>query len=124
MTTNDTKYHNIDEILDKKYDPATMSHMYLVKWEGFNRDHNTWEPESSLLEDVPEMVVDYNDKMEEQLYEAHNSQDFHDFIQLVNREDDDDTAAAGKFKKDVKAKSDNNLKVFPEALSQQVCLEQ
>ena len=57
----------MDEILNKKYDPATKSHLYYVKWEGFNKGHNTWEPESSLLEDVPEMVVDYNDKMDESL---------------------------------------------------------
>ena len=47
--------------------------MYLVKWEGFNKDHNTWEPESSLLEDVPEMVVDFNDKMEESLLVCNNN---------------------------------------------------
>ena len=73
----------VDEILDKKYDSASKSHLYLVKWEGFNKDHNTWEPESSLLEDVPEMVVDYNDKMEESLIAVqNNSIDFQEFLQM------------------------------------------
>ena len=71
----------VDEIFDKRYDPETKSHLYLVKWEGFNKDHNTWEPESSLLEDVPEMVVDYNDKMEETLIAAQSEVDFHEFFQ-------------------------------------------
>ena len=68
-------YHVVDEILDKKYDLATKSHQYLVKWEGFNKDHNTWEPESSLLEDVPEMVVDFNDKLEESLEAVKHSEE-------------------------------------------------
>ena len=73
----------VDEILDKKYDAVSKSHLYLVKWEGFNKDHNTWEPESSLLEDVPEMVVDYNDKMEESLIAVqNNSIDFQEFLQM------------------------------------------
>lgn len=54
--------HEVEEIVDKRYDEISKSHQYLVKWEGFKNGYNTWEPESSLLEDVPEMVIDYNDK--------------------------------------------------------------
>ena len=72
----------VDEILDKKYDPITKSHLYLVKWEGFNKDHNTWEPESSLLEDVPEMVVDYNDKIEESLVAVNYSLELYELLEI------------------------------------------
>ncbi|CCG84601.2 protein of unknown function [Taphrina deformans PYCC 5710] len=29
---------------------------YLVKWQGYNSDHNSWEPASTLEEDVPSLV--------------------------------------------------------------------
>ena len=69
-------YHEVEEIVNKKFDPATKSHLYLVKWEGFNNGHNTWEPESSLLEDVPEMVIDYNDKLGSILAEKSLEEEF------------------------------------------------
>ena len=54
----------IEDILDKKYDQELKCHLYLVKWEGFPSKANTWEPEHSLLEDVPEMVIDFNDRLD------------------------------------------------------------
>ena len=51
----------VEEILNKRYDEESQNYVYLVKWEGFPASENTWEPEESLLKDVPEMVVDYND---------------------------------------------------------------
>ena len=74
----------VDEILDKKYDPDSKLHLYLVKWEGFNKEHNTWEPESSLLEDVPEMVVDFNDKMEESLFVLKQSFEYEELLQVID----------------------------------------
>lgn len=54
----------VEELLDKAFDTEKKWFVYLVKWEGFPLSENTWEPESTLLEDVPEMVVDFNDRME------------------------------------------------------------
>jgi hypothetical protein len=71
----------VDEIMDKRYDTETQAHQYLVKWEGFNNTYNTWEPESSLLEDVPEMVVDYNDKIEESV----GVKDILEFLESASR---------------------------------------
>jgi 3-dehydroquinate dehydratase len=60
----------VEEILDKKYDEEEGIFTYLVKWEGFPPSENTWEPEHILLEDVPDMVVDYNDRLECMYYQA------------------------------------------------------
>jgi hypothetical protein len=51
----------VEEILNKRYDEESQGYIYYVKWEGFPKSENTWEPEETLLQDVPEMVVDYND---------------------------------------------------------------
>ncbi len=37
-----------------------------MKWEHYSNDYNTWEPESRLLEDVAEIVFDFNDMYEDQ----------------------------------------------------------
>ena len=69
-------YHEVETIVDKRFNDATKSLQYLVKWEGFNNGHNTWEPESSLLEDVPEMVIDYNSKLDSVLAARKNDAGF------------------------------------------------
>ena len=58
---DDTTYE-VEAILNKKYDKDLKSYIYLVKWKSFNHEHNTWEPARSLIEDVPDMIVDYNKK--------------------------------------------------------------
>lgn len=40
--------YNIDKILDKFYDKRNKQMFYLVSWEGFGPEGNTWEPESSF----------------------------------------------------------------------------
>lgn len=60
----------VEEILNKWFDDETHEFNYFVKWEGFPHTENTWEPEESLLRDVPEMVIDYNDRLECLYYNA------------------------------------------------------
>lgn len=60
----------VEEILDKTYNEELKQYYYYVKWEGFQATANTWEPEYTLLEDVPDMVIDYNDKLDECLYNS------------------------------------------------------
>lgn len=34
---------------------------YLVQWQGFSNEHNTWEPRENILD--PELIRDFNDRM-------------------------------------------------------------
>ena len=43
---------------DKSVNPWRTSHEYLVKWFGYNPEHNTWEPESNLVK-CPEALITY-----------------------------------------------------------------
>lgn len=46
--TNETEEQNIEKILAKRFNPRKREHEYLVKWENFTHEHNTWEPQSNL----------------------------------------------------------------------------
>ena len=39
---------------------------FLVKWQGFSEDHNTWEPESSLSKYVPDFIADFVERSEDE----------------------------------------------------------
>lgn len=45
---NETEEQNIEKILAKRFNPRKREHEYLVKWENFTHEHNTWEPQSNL----------------------------------------------------------------------------
>ncbi|CAG9860906.1 unnamed protein product [Phyllotreta striolata] len=38
----------VEKILDQTYDASTKSHMFLVKWQGYPMEKNTWEPVEHL----------------------------------------------------------------------------
>lgn len=46
---NETEEQNIEKILAKRFNPRKREHEYLVKWENFTHEHNTWEPQSNLI---------------------------------------------------------------------------
>ena len=51
------KHYIVEEILKKKKVGRKIE--YLVKWLGFPLDEATWVPRTQLLEDVPEIVKEY-----------------------------------------------------------------
>ena len=57
----------VEEILDKRYNTVRNCYEYLVKWQNRPSWANNWESEPKLLDDVPELVVDFNDRLEEDL---------------------------------------------------------
>ena len=47
------KEYLIEKLLDKRYPrPEGMKIQYLVKWENYGNEHNTWEPKSSLPDTI------------------------------------------------------------------------
>eukprot|EP01103_Thecamoeba_quadrilineata_P020677 TRINITY_DN900_c0_g6_i2.p1 TRINITY_DN900_c0_g6~~TRINITY_DN900_c0_g6_i2.p1 ORF type:complete len:290 (+),score=83.17 TRINITY_DN900_c0_g6_i2:1259-2128(+) len=40
---------DIDEILDKRFNPINSKEEFLIKWSGFDSRFNTWEPRENLL---------------------------------------------------------------------------
>ena len=54
----------IERIKDKLYDSDAQEFVYLVKW---NQEgsfiHDTWEKESFLLKEVPDLIFKYNDEL-------------------------------------------------------------
>jgi hypothetical protein len=55
---NNEDAYEVEKIIDKKKIKNRIH--YLVKWLGFGPSHNTWEPRSILLQDVPELIKDYD----------------------------------------------------------------
>ena len=51
------EYYEIEKLLDKRINPITGVTEYLVKWEGYSSDENTWEPEPNLVEDDNEDLI-------------------------------------------------------------------
>jgi transposase InsO family protein len=52
------KTFKVEKILDKKKMKGKI--YYLVKWLGYPDSENTWEPATSLREDVPELVANFD----------------------------------------------------------------
>jgi hypothetical protein len=48
----------VDKILKKEKRQNKI--YYLVKWKGYDDSHNTYEPRTTLMEDVPEMVKEFD----------------------------------------------------------------
>lgn len=51
----------VEKILNKRINKRRKNLVeYLVKWENYSDEYNTWEPEDNLIEDVPLIVKKYN----------------------------------------------------------------
>lgn len=48
--------YEIEYIVQKKFNK------YLVKWKGWPSSQNTWEPKTSLAQDVPDMVREFDEQ--------------------------------------------------------------
>lgn len=46
--TEDAPEYEVEKILDQDIDNKLKSHMYLVKWKGYDDSDNTWEPRKNL----------------------------------------------------------------------------
>lgn len=46
--TDETEQQTIEKILAKRFNPRRREHEYLIKWENFTHEQNTWEPQSHL----------------------------------------------------------------------------
>jgi len=47
----------VEKILDKKKEKGKV--YYLIKWKKYNKKHNSWEPRTELIKDVPELIKAY-----------------------------------------------------------------
>jgi hypothetical protein len=59
-------FFDVEEILDKKYNAREGKNYYLVKWEGYPPEQNTWEPEENL-ETIPDLVDEFEKKYQKKL---------------------------------------------------------
>jgi len=50
----------VERVLDKKQ--RGRGYVYLIKWKGFNASFNSWEPRSSLLIDIPDMIKTFDER--------------------------------------------------------------
>ena len=48
--------YDVDTIVGWRYDNATLTHQFVVKWLGFSDLENTWQDAKELYEDVPRIV--------------------------------------------------------------------
>jgi len=54
------KEYTVEALLDRR--PARRGYNYLVAWEGYTADHNSWEPEANLLATSEESVREYDER--------------------------------------------------------------
>ena len=52
-----TPEYEVEQVLDSQLKRGKLE--YLVKWSGYTDDHNTWEPESNLL-NLKEMINEFH----------------------------------------------------------------
>ena len=56
-------YYEVENIVDKRFDPESGTHEYLVKWKGWTDDHNTWEACGNLIDDgLYELVQNFEER--------------------------------------------------------------
>mmetsp|Transcript_9800 Transcript_9800/g.19255 ORF Transcript_9800/g.19255 Transcript_9800/m.19255 type:complete len:188 (+) Transcript_9800:2113-2676(+) len=55
------EYYNVEKIKDRRFSPKKQKVFYLVKWENFPEEDNSWEPEENL-ETVMHLVKRFNAK--------------------------------------------------------------
>jgi len=55
------EHYIAEKILDKKKIKGAI--YYKIKWKGFDEKESTWEPRAQLIEDVPKLVNDYENKI-------------------------------------------------------------
>lgn len=60
LIENDDNRFEVEKIIDRKVEKKTVK--YLVKWKGYSNKHNTWEKETELLKDIPNLIIRYNAK--------------------------------------------------------------
>ncbi|CAG9327121.1 unnamed protein product [Blepharisma stoltei] len=53
----------VESILDKKFSTAQNCWTYLVKWQGYNKEDSTWEPEENLVY-IPKILSAFNKEYE------------------------------------------------------------
>ena len=51
------KTYIVDKLMDRKKLKNRI--VFLVRWKGFNSDHDTWEPRAQLIKDVPDEVKQF-----------------------------------------------------------------
>lgn len=61
-SNNETAEHKIEKILAKRFNPRRKEQEYLIKWDGFSHEENTWERKTNL-DTCPELL----DTFEKQL---------------------------------------------------------
>lgn len=59
---SDAETFIVEKILDKKYFGKTKKTLkYLVKWEGYDAFHNSWEPSKNLSATCQEVIEEYEE---------------------------------------------------------------
>lgn len=58
--SNDQEEYSVERLLREK--PGNLGSVIEVKWKGWNTEHNTWELRGQLLEDVPNMVAEFDSR--------------------------------------------------------------
>lgn len=53
----DEEGYEVQEIVDHKYKGKRMKKLYLIRWQGYGPENDTWEPEDSLM--CPDIVAKY-----------------------------------------------------------------
>jgi hypothetical protein len=56
-TASSEEYYTVETILDKKKEDGTT--FYLIKWQDFSPQHNSWEPAENLN---PKLIKEYQEE--------------------------------------------------------------
>ena len=59
---DDVEYYKVESIVDRKYDRRRSSYKYLVKYLGYEAEHNQWLWEDLVIKSCADLVRSYNQK--------------------------------------------------------------
>jgi Chromo (CHRromatin Organisation MOdifier) domain len=54
----DHEEYKVEQILDTRLFGRWKKHQYLIKWKGYAKVHNSWEPEENV--NAPELVKEFH----------------------------------------------------------------
>ncbi|XP_055383519.1 mucin-2 [Condylostylus longicornis] len=63
--SSSTEFETVEKIVAKRFNPRRKMHEYLVKWEGYPHDQNSWEPQSHL-DTCPQLLETFEKQLARQ----------------------------------------------------------